>query len=55
MMKKLCLQLLTVLRAMPRVHKFILAALGIGLTGSLIGIFAASAGHASFAASVLTR
>lgn len=54
-MKKLCLQLLAAVRAMPRVHKFILAVLGIGLTGSLIGIFAAAAGHASFAAYVLTR
>lgn len=54
-MKKLLLQLLTVVRAMPRVHKLILAALGLGLTGSLIGIFVASAGHASFAADVLTR
>ena len=54
-MKKLCLQLLTVVRAMPRLHKFVVAALGIGLAGGLIGIVAASAGHASFAAYVLTR
>jgi hypothetical protein len=54
-MKKLCAQLLIAVRAMPRLHKFILAALGIGLTGSLIGIFVAASGQASFAAYVLTR
>ena len=54
-MKNLCAQLITLLSAMPRLRKYILAALGIGLTGSLIGIFVASSGDASFAAHVLTR
>ena len=51
-MKKLCAQLLTAVGAMPRMRKYILAVLGIGVTGSLVGIFVASAGHTSF---VLTR
>jgi hypothetical protein len=53
--KKLCLQLLVAVRAMPRLHKFIVAALGGGVAGSLIGIFVAASGQASFAASVLTH
>jgi hypothetical protein len=53
-MKKLCAQLLTVVGAMPRMRKYLLAVLGIGLAGSLIGIVVAAAAHASFAGYVLT-
>lgn len=53
--KKLCMQLLIAVRAMPRLHKLIVAALGVGLAGSLIGIFVAASGQASFAAYVLTH
>lgn len=54
-MKKLCLQLLIAVRAMPKLHKFIVAAFGLGVAGSLIGMVVGASGDASFAAYVLTR
>ncbi|HEX9173308.1 MAG TPA: hypothetical protein VF861_11650 [Telluria sp.] len=54
-MKKLCLQLLVAARAMPGLHKFIVAALGVGVAGTLVGILVFSSGQASFAAHVLTH
>lgn len=54
-MKNLCMQLLTLVRATPGSRKYILPALGIGLAGSLIGIYFATAGDASITAYVLTR
>lgn len=49
------MRLLTLVRATPWSRKYILASLGIGLGGSLIAIYLASAADASFTAYVLTR
>jgi hypothetical protein len=50
-MKKLYAQLI----AMPRMYKYILAILAIGLMGGLLGILVGSAGQTAFTASVLTH